>query len=939
MTLGLQKKLLLILALSIVLPVGVVGYIGFRVVQETVVEQIRTEMLNQAENVVDDLQQFLRQRRKDTLIIAENPAIRDYYTNVEYGLREEAGVAREKLERFLLEYWRREPVYAQLRFLDEGGQEIVKVTQGQVIRAHRSRAGAEYFVQARQAAEGEVYISPFTPSEDLQVPVLRFGTPVRNPWQEVRGVIVLDVSVTIVREMLDRVAIAKTGYAFLVDRQSHVVGKVAERLVGAGREGQPGPAAAAELLPILRRMQQGQPGMGSFGGAADFSYIAYRPIPEMGWSVGLVAPSADYRERITTLRGYGALITGLIVVLGVAAIGWTIRRITGPIQKLEAATSRVAEGHLDQEIELRSRDELGRLAVSFNAMVRSLRQRNQEIRTRGEEVMQRNKELLALNAIIGTAARSLDLRELLHAALDKVLDVMNLEVGAVRLLDEATGLLQLVAHRGLSEQYLREIEVLRVGEGMTGRVVQSGEPILVEDIHEYPKLVERVMRKQGLESFVAVPLKSKEKVLGAMSFSSHHARKFSPMEVNLLVSIGHQIGSFIENARLYEETRRALSELKEMHEHLVQSEKLSAVGRLVAGVAHELNNPLTSVLIFSETLLGWNLQGNAHKAVERIHTDAERCAKIVRNLLAFARRQEAEKTLVNLNELIERTVELLTYQLKVENIGLHLELAPDLPATVADPHQLQQVFVNIITNAIEAMAPAENGGRLAISSSRLGDLIQLRFQDSGPGIPEEILGKIFDPFFTTKDVGKGTGLGLSLAYGIIQEHEGRIYVRSRPGAGTTFFVEIPVRVRDGGWARPEEGAEHPRGLPRRVLVVDDEPHLLEILRENLPGHGIRVETASDGEKAMQILRRRSFDVVLCDVKMPQVAGSALYASIREELPDVAERFIFMTGDIVSESSQAFLKQAARPYIMKPFSLDELIAFLERPIPSGRNQPE
>ena len=282
-----------------------------------------------------------------------------------------------------------------------------------------------------------------------------------------------------------------------------------------------------------------------------------------------------------------------------------------------------------------------------------------------------------------------------------------------------------------------------------------------------------------------------------------------------------------------------ISNEKLLQQQLIQSEKLSAIGELISGIAHELNNPLTGVMGYSQLLqLRKDLDERARDSLLKINNLALRCQKIVQNLLSFARKQKPERTLSNINDILERTVELRNYELAVNNIEIVRELDRNLPKTIADAHQLQQVFLNIITNAEQAMLQAHGRGRLVIRSR--ADLqnnhIVVEIIDDGPGIPEAHLSKIFDPFFTTKEVGKGTGLGLSLSYGIIKEHGGNIYALSRPGKAR------PSLSSCRSLQAPDDSAIFPQLMPqalqfdnlvrdKRILIVDDEKYILDFFVE------------------------------------------------------------------------------------------------------------
>jgi len=249
--------------------------------------------------------------------------------------------------------------------------------------------------------------------------------------------------------------------------------------------------------------------------------------------------------------------------------------------------------------------------------------------------------------------------------------------------------------------------------------------------------------------------------------------------------------------RAITERKRAEEEKQRMEEQLQLAGRLAAVGVLAAGVAHELNNPLAAVQMFAQLLNAReDLDETARSDVETIYREAQRAARITNNLLSFARRHVPEKRLISINEVLEKSLELHAYRMKLNNIEIVMALDVNLPRTMADFHQMQQVFVNIIANAEQAMTEAHSKGKLCIKTQKVGQIIRTTFTDDGPGISEENLRRVFDPFFTTKDVGKGTGLGLSICYGIVQEHGGRLYAGSKPNKGATFVVEIPLIFED-----------------------------------------------------------------------------------------------------------------------------------------------
>jgi signal transduction histidine kinase len=378
------------------------------------------------------------------------------------------------------------------------------------------------------------------------------------------------------------------------------------------------------------------------------------------------------------------------------------------------------------------------------------------------------------------------------------------------------------------------------------------------------------------------------------------------------------------------ELKKAVETLKSTQAQLIQSEKLSAVGQFVAGVAHELNNPLTAVIGFSDLLGSMETDPKNRRHLELISKSAHRCHKIVHSLLSFARQHAPERRPVAANVLIEEVIEIMAYDLRTSNVAVVKKLGDGLPRIMGDAHQLQQVFVNILGNARQAIEPYRRDGEIVIRTGLAGGFVQIEFQDNGPGIRPENLARIFDPFFTTKPVGKGTGLGLSLSYGIIQEHGGKIGARSEPGHGATFLIELPVAPEEAPAAIADRvPAEAAAGAPlsrgQAVLVVDDEDEILQLTEELLRHAGYAVETALNGARALELIARRKFDLVVCDWKMPGLSGIHVYEQLRQTDPATAARMIFMTGDVINETFQKFLEAEGKPCLPKPFAIGEFRA--------------
>ncbi len=379
------------------------------------------------------------------------------------------------------------------------------------------------------------------------------------------------------------------------------------------------------------------------------------------------------------------------------------------------------------------------------------------------------------------------------------------------------------------------------------------------------------------------------------------------------------------------ERKKLDDETRDIYHQLLQAEKMAALGQTVSGVAHELNNPLATILTWSERLSQRTAVDPAvRRGLEIILSESERAARIVRNLLTFARKRQTTRAMVDINQVVRETLALRAYEQRVTNITVIPALASGLPFVFADAHQVQQVLLNLIINAEQAMLSANGRGVLVLRTWHDADreCVILEINDDGPGIPDEVQAKIFDPFFTTKEVGKGTGLGLTVAYAIVNEHGGRIRLESGARTGASFFVELPL---SGARLPP---TPQPRPRPRAattappahasILVVDDEAALAAAVSAALQDAGYTVEHASDGEQALQRVHGRTFDLIVCDLKMPRMDGPTFYRRLVAYAPAMAERVVFVTGDVVGTDAEQFLDTSGCRWLAKPFRLSDLV---------------
>jgi len=386
---------------------------------------------------------------------------------------------------------------------------------------------------------------------------------------------------------------------------------------------------------------------------------------------------------------------------------------------------------------------------------------------------------------------------------------------------------------------------------------------------------------------------------------------------------------------------RDITESKRIEQQLIQTERLAAMGQMIAGVAHELNNPLTAVLGVTELLRDAARDDVSRRQLELAHRQARRAAQIVQNLLAFSRPPQPHKVCVHLSDLIQRSLQLHEHSLRTNGITLDFVPKPDLPLVMGDASQLTQVFLNLITNAEQAIREVHSHGTIRIRLGALGDRVLATVQDDGIGIDQQTLPKIFDPFFTTKRPGRGTGLGLSICLAILREHNGLIEAQPLPDGGTVFTVSLPMAkgtelfLTDNPVAtRSTEGADPHSLNGSNILVVDDEESIRELVGDGLLARGARVDVAASGEEALCLIENRSYDAVICDINLsgPQpdaISGVELYGKVINILGlSNGQRplFMFMTGDLADRPEGESLPAGVRT-LRKPFRISDLVTAL------------
>lgn len=417
------------------------------------------------------------------------------------------------------------------------------------------------------------------------------------------------------------------------------------------------------------------------------------------------------------------------------------------------------------------------------------------------QIEKRNVRLGILNAIAKTVSSSLNFDEVLARTIDEILEVLETDSIRIYMLDSKKELLELVAHKGLSTQFISEpfMQYRKSGDGLLGQTVIDGETRLVDNFLRSDDLYVDSIIEAGLHTTAYIPLSAKGEVLGVMCVSSHYPIEFVAGYIEFLTAIGNQIGVAMDNANLYENVKRAYEDLREAQEQIIQTEKLASLGKLAATIAHEINNPLAVVLTYIRLMI--KLMDRNDFSPERIEdisrylvtmdSETSKCGEVVKNLLAFSRQSKIAIENNSIEDILDRTLRLIAHDLEIKGIQLNKTIEPNLPEVKCDFKQIQQAFLNLVYNASDAM---QDGGILTVKANRKdGDerFLDIIISDIGCGIAEKNKEKIFDPFFTTKEEGKGVGLGLSVVYGIITRHNGRIEVESETGKGSTFKISLP----------------------------------------------------------------------------------------------------------------------------------------------------
>lgn len=570
---------------------------------------------------------------------------------------------------------------------------------------------------------------------------------------------------------------------------------------------------------------------------------------------------------------WAALVTGLALTLWVAFHFGLTRRA----ERLVRAAEQLAAGDLDVRSGLTGDDEIGRLSRAFDAMAKEVGDTQIRLREDIAERMRTEEKLRASEA---------SYRAIFDASEDAIF-VFEIDSGAI-----VDANLKACNTYGYSLAEMRKIDIATLGAG--GRVYTQ---------QDMMKLIERANAGEHLH--FEWHRKSRD---GIQRWDEVFLKR---------VTIGGQ-QRILALTRDITEKKRAAEELSRQRETLYQREKLAALGSLLAGVAHELNNPL-SVVVARAAMLEERGDRATHAAAVKIRTAAERCARIVRTFLAMARQQAPQRAAVSINDVVVAALEITDYALRTSGIEVVRDLAEDVPRMLADADQLHQVFMNLIINAQQALQEQAPPRRVALTSRFDIDanVVRITIADNGPGIAEALRTRIFEPYFTTKPTGMGTGVGLSVSHAIVESHGGTLTVDCPAEGGTIFTIALPCESTD------EADADRTRTLlhgPEQsaVLVVDDEAEIRQMLATILDDAGHKVNTVASAQEALERMASAHFDVILIDIRMPDLDGRALFREIERRWPERTRRVVFVTGDTLSTALRDFAADCGRPVIEKPF---------------------
>jgi diguanylate cyclase (GGDEF)-like protein len=796
--------------------------------------------------------------------------------------------------------------------------------------------------------EGKTRLSNVYFDDLAQAYVFDIVAPVKNRGQTIGAIKTIIHLKELLQTSIFHIRFGRTGHAMLIDGDGvvlvcpilptgmHVTDALLVRNLSVPRpawfvaenDAHGGTNSIVGTAPVIELNQL----LSESGAKSWYSFIRQDPKESFG--------------PVRTLLVWVAAAGGLLIVLLISLNAVIGRRLLRPIHLLHEGAERISQGNLSHRIEIRTNDEIEQLANEFNRMAQSLKDSYGQLEQR---VADRTRELSALNVIATTVNQSLKLQEILDDTLVKILEVVQVDAGAVHLWDEEERTLRLQSYRGIPEEMIQTIMSIGEGEYITGRVIQTGEPIHIHNAQEgHP--TESPLLRAGFRSVVCIPLRSKARLLGTLIVGSRSPHTFTAGEMQLLFSIGFQMGVAVENATLYQRAHEMVEKLKEMDRF--KSEFLS-------NVSHELRMPLTAILGFSELLLdriGGDLTAEQEEYLKNMQESGHHLLEIINNLLDLSKlragRMEVHPVEFDLAELLDRIRKTVSPLIRKKDLRMEISVSPKLVRLYLDQGKLKQILLNLLSNAIKFTPP---GGRIGIEAvpARLGEepAIQVSVSDTGIGIRPDDLDRIFEEFRQadssyTREF-SGTGLGLTITKRFVELQGGQLRVQSQYGQGSTFTFTLPSRltgaapmptvptVPEPKPAAASSSATEPVAVPKpaepstvppRILVVEDDPMVNRLLGLYLSQEGYHVDVAFDGEEAIEKAKALQPFAITLDVMLPRQDGWEVLQTLKI-LPETRHIPVIIISII--ENRELGFSLGATDYFTKPIDRRALIESIKR----------
>lgn len=806
-----------------------------------------------------------------------------------------------------------------------------------------------WWKETYHGGKGRVLISDLVRESSVQAFAVHTSVPILDErTHQFLGVIKAIYNIDeFLKPSIHPVQFGKTGHAMLIDSAGIVI---ICPILPTGSH--------VTNVPLMQAVTSPQPGWitaqnDAHGGIN--SIVGFAPIEKVNFIASQAGKSRwhsfirqDPKELYTPINVllWYASVSGLLLIGSIVVLGTVIsKRLVEPVHLLQIGAERIGEGDLDHRLSITTNDEIEELANEFNQMASQLKESYTNLEQR---VADRTRELTALNLIASTVNESLDLHEILEDTLVKVLEVMRVEAGAIRILNEERRTLVLMSSRGFPEEFIQDLQEVNLGEFIAGQVGQLGKPIVIANAAEDPRYKEesRLIRI-GFLSIACVPIKSKERIPGTLTLASRVPRNFSAQDLQLLSSIGNQIGTAIENARLYEREQQMVERLREMDRF--KSEFLS-------NMSHELRLPLTAILGFSELLLDripGNLTEDQEEYIKNMQSSGQHLLEIINNLLDLSKikagKMELHVTKFEIKDLVENVERTVTPLVTKKKLSLDTLVAADLPLAAADQSKVKQILLNLLSNAIKF---TPSGGRITISARpdtvKGQPYVAISVADTGIGIRIEDQPKIFDEFKQldashTREY-PGTGLGLTITKRFVEIQGGTIWVESQQGRGSTFTFTLPIHVPVG----EEQVAPRPQPIPvaaesldiyspsetprapetarPTILVVEDDPRVSQLITLYLAQEGYQVEHAMDGDEAIEKAKALKPFAITLDIMLPKRDGWEVLQHLKllEETKDIPVIIIS-----IIENRELGFSLGAADYFTKPIDRRALLESLKK----------